>query len=111
VIAISTRRSSRPRCRCWGLILNRIGLFDVEVAVAEVKRFYPGALTVGADLQCTSLPENSRSLVIEVVMNKVLSIVLLIAVVSGCSSVINNSERFYQEHPRRRINWREYMTD
>jgi len=44
-------------------------------------------------------------------MNKVLSIVLLIAVMSGCSSVINNSERFYQEHPRGRINWREYMTD
>ena len=44
-------------------------------------------------------------------MNKVLSIVLLIAVMSGCSSELNNSERFYQEHSRGRINWREYMTD
>jgi hypothetical protein len=28
---------------------------------------------------------------------------------SGCASV-SNSERFYQDHPRGRINWREYMT-
>jgi hypothetical protein len=56
-------------------------------------------------------PKIVDHLVIEVVMNKVFSIVLLIAVMSGCSSVINNSERFYQEHPRGRINWREYMTD
>jgi hypothetical protein len=41
----------------------------------------------------------------------VVSIVLLIAVLSGCSSVISNSERFYEEHPRGRINWHEYMTD
>jgi uncharacterized protein YceK len=30
---------------------------------------------------------------------------------SGCASVMSNSERFYQDHPRGRINWREYMTD
>ena len=38
------------------LILSHIGLFDVDAAVAEVKKSYPGPLTVGADLQCTSAP-------------------------------------------------------
>ena len=38
------------------LILSHIGLFDVDAAVAEVKKSYPGPLTVGADLQCTSVP-------------------------------------------------------
>ena len=38
----------------------------------------------------------------------VLSIALLIAVLSGCSSVISDSERFYKDRPRERINWREY---
>ena len=41
----------------------------------------------------------------------VLSIILLITSVSGCSSVISNSESYYQNIPRRPINWREYMTD
>lgn len=40
-----------------------------------------------------------------------LSIILLITFISGCSSVINNSENFYKDTPRRRINWREYLTD
>jgi hypothetical protein len=40
-----------------------------------------------------------------------LSIVLLVTVVSGCSSIIRNSEDFYKDNPRRRINWREYLTD
>ena len=40
-----------------------------------------------------------------------LSIILLITLVSGCSSVISNSENFYKDIPRRPINWREYMTD
>lgn len=40
-----------------------------------------------------------------------MSIILLITFISGCSSVINNSENFYKDMPRRRINWREYMTD
>jgi ribonuclease BN (tRNA processing enzyme) len=38
------------------LILSHIGLFDLEPAVAEVKQFYTGPLTVGADLQCTPVP-------------------------------------------------------
>jgi uncharacterized protein YceK len=41
----------------------------------------------------------------------VLSIALLIAVLSGCSSVISDSEQFYKDQPRRRINWREYMSN
>lgn len=41
---------------------------------------------------------------------KALLISLLITL-SGCSSVTSNSEQFYQDHPRGRINWREYMTD
>jgi ribonuclease BN (tRNA processing enzyme) len=35
------------------LILSHIGPFDLEAAVAEVKKSYTGALTVGTDLQCT----------------------------------------------------------
>lgn len=35
----------------------------------------------------------------------------LITVLSGCSSVISNSESFYKDMPRRPINWREYLTD
>jgi len=38
------------------LVLSHIGLFDLDAAVADVKRHYAGALTVGADLQCTPLP-------------------------------------------------------
>jgi uncharacterized protein YceK len=40
-----------------------------------------------------------------------LLVLLLVIVVSGCSSVISNSESFYQNIPRRPINWREYLTD
>lgn len=40
-----------------------------------------------------------------------LFIFLLTTVVSGCSSVISNSESFYKGIPRRPINWREYLTD
>ena len=40
-----------------------------------------------------------------------LLIVLLLTLVSGCSSIISNSEDFYKDMPRRRINWREYLTD
>jgi len=35
------------------LILSHIGQFDLDAAVADVKKSYTGALTVGADLQCT----------------------------------------------------------
>jgi hypothetical protein len=40
-----------------------------------------------------------------------LSALLLINFVSGCGSIIANSESFYQNIPRRPINWREYLTD
>ena len=35
------------------LIVSHIGLFDLDPAIAEVKKFYAGPVTVGADLQCT----------------------------------------------------------
>ena len=38
------------------LILSHIGLFDLEPAVADVRQFYTGPLTIGADLQCTPVP-------------------------------------------------------
>jgi ribonuclease BN (tRNA processing enzyme) len=38
------------------LVLSHIGAFDVDAAVADVKRHFAGALTVGADLQCTAAP-------------------------------------------------------
>jgi hypothetical protein len=44
-------------------------------------------------------------------MKIALSIVLLATVLTACSSVISNSEDFYKNSPRRRINWREYLTD
>ncbi len=34
-------------------------------------------------------------------------IFLLFVVISGCSE-LQNSERFYRDHPRAPINWREY---
>jgi len=37
------------------LVLSHIGSFDLEAAVADVKRHYTGPLTVGADLQCTAV--------------------------------------------------------
>jgi ribonuclease BN (tRNA processing enzyme) len=37
------------------LILSHIGLFDLDSAVAGVKKSYTGPLTVGADLQCTQV--------------------------------------------------------
>lgn len=35
------------------LVLGHIGQFDLEPAIGEVKKYYAGPLTVGADLQCT----------------------------------------------------------
>jgi ribonuclease BN (tRNA processing enzyme) len=35
------------------LILSHIGNFDLNASVADVKQNYTGALTIGADLQCT----------------------------------------------------------
>jgi ribonuclease BN (tRNA processing enzyme) len=38
------------------LIVGHIGQFDLDTAIAELKKYYTGPLTVGADLQCTSVP-------------------------------------------------------
>jgi ribonuclease BN (tRNA processing enzyme) len=37
------------------LIVSHIGLFDLDAAVADLRKFYTGALTIGADLQCTPI--------------------------------------------------------
>jgi hypothetical protein len=51
------------------------------------------------------LPDGVRQ---ELSMKKIaLSIFLLITMVAGCS-VMSNSARFYQDHPPRPINWRQY---
>lgn len=34
------------------LIVSHIGQFDLDAAVAELRKFYPGPLTVGTDLAC-----------------------------------------------------------
>ena len=43
--------------------------------------------------------------------NAGLLIVLLVTFVSGYSSDLSDSENFYKDIPRRRINWREYLAD
>jgi ribonuclease BN (tRNA processing enzyme) len=35
------------------LVVSHMGIFDLEAALADVKKTYNGPLTVGADLQCT----------------------------------------------------------
>ncbi len=35
------------------LIVSHIGLFDLDAAIADLKKSYTGSLTIGADLQCT----------------------------------------------------------
>jgi len=37
------------------LIVSHIGQFDLDPAIAELKKFYTGPLTIGADLQCTAV--------------------------------------------------------
>ena len=37
------------------LIVSHIGQFDLDAAIAELKKFYTGPLTVGVDLQCTQV--------------------------------------------------------
>jgi ribonuclease BN (tRNA processing enzyme) len=37
------------------LIVSHIGLFDLDAAIADLKKNYSGPLTVGADLQCTPI--------------------------------------------------------
>lgn len=39
--------------RVGRLIVSHIGPFDLEAAIAELRKSYTGPLTVGADLQCT----------------------------------------------------------
>jgi ribonuclease BN (tRNA processing enzyme) len=45
----SVAQSANPR----RLVLSHIGNFDLDAAVADVKKNYSGPLTIGADLQCT----------------------------------------------------------
>lgn len=40
-----------------------------------------------------------------------LALVFLINLMSGCSSVIQNTQSYYETNPREPINWREYETD
>lgn len=42
--------------RVGRLVISHIGQYDLEAVVADVKRSYTGPLTVGADLQCTTVP-------------------------------------------------------
>jgi ribonuclease BN (tRNA processing enzyme) len=35
------------------LIVSHIGMFDLDAAVADLRKYYTGPLTIGADLQCT----------------------------------------------------------
>jgi len=42
--------------RVGRLVVSHIGPFDLDAAVADVKKSYTGSLTVGADLQCTPVP-------------------------------------------------------
>ena len=37
------------------LIVSHISQFDLDAAIAELKKFYTGPVTVGADLQCTQV--------------------------------------------------------
>jgi ribonuclease BN (tRNA processing enzyme) len=37
------------------LIVSHIGLFDLDAAVADLRKYYTGPLTIGADLQCTPI--------------------------------------------------------
>jgi ribonuclease BN (tRNA processing enzyme) len=37
------------------LIVSHISQFDLDAAIAELKKFYTGPLTVGSDLQCTQV--------------------------------------------------------
>jgi ribonuclease BN (tRNA processing enzyme) len=45
----SVAQSANPK----RLVLSHIGNFDLDAAVADVKKNYSGPLTIGADLQCT----------------------------------------------------------
>jgi ribonuclease BN (tRNA processing enzyme) len=42
--------------RVGRLVLSHIGQFDLDAAIADVKKSYTGPVTVGVDLQCTPVP-------------------------------------------------------
>jgi ribonuclease BN (tRNA processing enzyme) len=48
-VVVKVAQSANPK----RLILSHIANFDLDAAVADVKRNYSGPLTIGADLQCT----------------------------------------------------------
>jgi ribonuclease BN (tRNA processing enzyme) len=37
------------------LIVSHIGQFDLDAAIADLRKSYTGLLTIGADLQCTPI--------------------------------------------------------
>ena len=37
------------------LIVSHFGLFDLDVAIADLRKSYSGALIVGTDMQCTTV--------------------------------------------------------
>lgn len=41
--------------RVGRLIVSHIGPIDLQAAIAELRKFYSGPLTIGADLQCTQV--------------------------------------------------------
>jgi hypothetical protein len=41
----------------------------------------------------------------------VFTMVLLTALFQGCTAVIHNSEKFYENQPRRPVNWRAVLSD
>lgn len=42
--------------RVGRLVVSHIGQFNLDEAIADLKRYYTGPLTVGADMQCTPVP-------------------------------------------------------
>jgi ribonuclease BN (tRNA processing enzyme) len=43
------------KARVGRLIVSHIGPIDLDTAISELKKFYTGPLTIGADLQCTQV--------------------------------------------------------
>jgi ribonuclease BN (tRNA processing enzyme) len=35
------------------LVVSHFGLFNLDAAIADLRKFYSGPLIVGADMQCT----------------------------------------------------------
>jgi len=60
-------------------------------------------------LRRTFLPMKSKSIVTVKYIR--FFIFLLLLVISGCSSVLQNSETFYRDHPPGRIHWHEGYED